>query len=443
MTLILMQKGTGATRPLVAAFGPLDPGKLPAKLGPGPCIVVDSDGHGTEDMRQVVEFAAQKSGATSFNVTALIGFSIGCSRVRALRRGGAKPSAYLLMDGTHASWPPQPWQIDWIQDIANQARAGKILVVASHTYQTYTEKIASNPFASTVTVLRQATGYPLAQGGPPNAPVITRDPVTGPPSSGLWIYSYASAEIDKAAHAYQGGPALHELAGKHLAPWLAAVGTSSPTIAPVPQTMRRALLVGDSLASGLGLPLGTRFQAAGGDFTAHAIDGSTIDQWAKGMDLAADLAKAQPLLTLVSLGTNDLAAKPAEYKAPLIAAIITRIRAAGSSVAWILPPTMPAVPDRGGLRGILAAELARLAVPAFDSTALTLPRAPDKIHPTPAGFDLWAARIMEWLSSPPATQPSTGPTGPSSGTTSPPAASTGGDLAPIAALGAVAFFLGG
>lgn len=437
-----MQKGTGAARPLVAAFGPLDPGKLPAKLGPGPCIVVDSDGHGTESMVQIVDFAAQKSGATSFSATALVGFSIGCSRVRTLRLDGAIAGAYLLMDGTHASWPPQPWQIQWIRDIADQARAGKILVVASHTYQTYTEKIAGNPFASTVTVLRQATGYQLAQGGPSTAPVITRDPITGPPSSGLWIYSYASAEIDKAAHAYQGGPALHELAGKHLAPWLAAVGSSAPAVTPTPQTARRALLVGDSLASGLGLPLGTRFHAAGGDFTAHAIDGSTIDQWAKGADLAADLAKAQPSLTLVSLGTNDLAAKPAEYKAPLIAAIVTRIRAAGSSVAWILPPTMPTVPDRGGLRGILAAELARLAVPAFDSTALTLPRAPDKIHPTPAGFDLWAARIMEWLSSPPATQPSTGPARPNSSASSP-ATSAGGDVAPLAALGAVAFFLGG
>lgn len=154
MTLTLMQKGTGAARPLVAAFGPLDPGKLPAKLGPGPCIVVDSDGHGTESMVQVVDFAAQKSGATSFSATALIGFSIGCSRVRALRLGGAIPGAYLLMDGTHASWPPQPWQIQWIRDIADQARAGKILVVASHTYQTYTEKIVPTasiqPFASTV-----------------------------------------------------------------------------------------------------------------------------------------------------------------------------------------------------------------------------------------------------------------------------------------------------
>src|SRR5262249_4609080 len=121
MSLTVMQKGTGAARPLVAAFGPLDPGMLRIKLGPAPCIVVDSDGHGLETMAQVVDFAAQRSGATSFSATALIGFSIGCSRVRALRLGGANAGAYLLMDGTHANWPPEPWQIQWIRELADQA----------------------------------------------------------------------------------------------------------------------------------------------------------------------------------------------------------------------------------------------------------------------------------------------------------------------------------
>lgn len=38
-----------------------------------------------------------------------------------------------------------------------------------------------------------------------------------------------------------------------------------------------------------------------------------------------------------------------------------------------------------------------MAVPAFDSEALSLPRAADGIHLTPAGYDTWAGHIVHWL----------------------------------------------
>ena len=98
----------------------------------------------------------------------------------------------------------------------------------------------------------------------------------------------------------------------------------------------------------------------------------------------------------MSLGTNDLAAKPADYKRALIEAIVTRVRAAGSAPAWLLPPRMP-LADRGGLRAILRSELARLAVPAFDAEALDLPRGPDGIHPTPEGQAIVARNVAAAL----------------------------------------------
>src|SRR5262249_49529645 len=289
----------------------------------------------------------------------------------------------------------QPGQIQWLRDLADQARTGRLLLVASHTYQTYTEKIAGNPFASTVTVLRLATGFALAQGGPPMAPIASRDPLTGPPASGLWVYSSASKAIAPDAHSYQGGPALYALAAAHLVPWLAAQSSAALS----PRTAPRTLLIGDSLAAGLAAPLRTRLRTAGGDLASRAVNGTTIDQWAHGSALAEALAQAHPAVTLVSLGTNDLAAKPADSKRPLIEAIVTRMRTAGSAPAWLLPPRMP-LPDRGGLRAILAPELARLAVPAFDAEPPDLPRW-DGIHPTPAGFDTWAAAIVQWMTAPP------------------------------------------
>jgi lysophospholipase L1-like esterase len=340
----------------------------------------------------------------------LIGFSIGCSRVRGLRVAGASAGAYLLVDGTHAGKPPQPWQITWIKDLADQARAGRLLLVASHTYQTYVEKMPK-PYSATVTVLRQATGFALAQGGPATAPIVAKQPVTAPPAAGLWVYSYASAEADYEAHAYQGGPALHAMAATHLAPWLAAASTG-----PAGVLGRGALLVGDSLAVGLASPLRSRFRAAGGELAGHGINSTTIDHWAQGTTLAAALTQARPALTLVSLGTNDLAAKPADHKRPLIATLVARVRASGSGIAWVLPPSVP-ITDRGGIRAILAEELAQLAVPAFDSEKLTLPRAPDGIHLTPAGYDTWAGHIAQWLAAPRPVGPS--PTWPA---WSPPAA---------------------
>jgi hypothetical protein len=229
MALSLLQRGTGPARPLVAAFGPMTVAKLPKTLGPVPCIVADPDpkGEGAETIAQIVDFAAKQAGVGHFGATALIGFSIGCKRVRQLRIGGATAGAYLLVDGTHANWPPLPWQIEWLQALAADARAGRILLVASHTYQTYVEKMA-HPFAASVTVLRQATGFPLTAGGPPDAPVVSRNPLNGPMSSGLWVYSYASKEADYEAHKHQGGPVAHQLAARHLAPWIASLSFSAP-----------------------------------------------------------------------------------------------------------------------------------------------------------------------------------------------------------------------
>ena len=95
MALRVLQSGQGASRPLVAAFGPMAAAKLPKIFGPAACIVFDNDGHGTETMPQIVDFAANQGGFNAISSTAMIGFSIGCSRVRGLRLGGASASAYL------------------------------------------------------------------------------------------------------------------------------------------------------------------------------------------------------------------------------------------------------------------------------------------------------------------------------------------------------------
>ena len=226
MTLRLVQRGIGATRPLVATFlawAGMD-AKIRAAFGPAPCIVADDSAKGTETLAEIMEFAHKSAGVSHVSRLALIGYSAGCQRVRKLRIDGANADAYLLSDGTHASWPPQEWQIAWLRDLATEARKGKVLVVASHTWQTYTEKLKppQTPYASTVTVLRQATGFPLEHGGPPEAPVVSRD-------GQLWVYSYATKEADMVAHSYQAMVVQPKPAAQHLAPWLLNGPQMSPT----------------------------------------------------------------------------------------------------------------------------------------------------------------------------------------------------------------------
>lgn len=217
MVLRLVQLGIGATRPLVAMFlasGDLDR-KIRAAFGPAPCIIADHTRDGTDTLPELVEFAHKNAGVSHVSKLALIGYSAGCQRVRKLRIDGAIAAAYLFSDGTHASWPPQEWQIAWLRDLATEARKGKVLVVASHTWNTYTEKLTppQTPYASTVTVLRQATGFPLEHGGPPDAPVVSHD-------GQLWVYSYASKDADKVAHSYQAMVVQPKLVAHHVAPWL-------------------------------------------------------------------------------------------------------------------------------------------------------------------------------------------------------------------------------
>jgi hypothetical protein len=90
-----------------------------------------------------------------------------------VRLAGVSASAYLLVDGTHASWPPAEWQIAWLRELATEARQGRVLMVATHTLQSYSEKLPpGRAFSSTGRVLRAATGWPLDHAGPLDMPEV-------------------------------------------------------------------------------------------------------------------------------------------------------------------------------------------------------------------------------------------------------------------------------
>lgn len=160
--------------------------------------------------------------------------------------------------------------------------------------------------------------------------------------------------------------------------------------------LRRVLLVGDSLAVGLRAPLSTLAHRAGVELGARARNSTTIDEWARGHELAEGLAQVAPTITAICLGTNDMLTNDIEAKRPHVRAIVDRVLGAGSAVAWLEPPEPMPFPDRG-VRALLVDELARRNVRLMRSEGLDLERAPDHVHLTGRGYAAWATVIADWL----------------------------------------------
>lgn len=221
MTLRRIQPGVGPNPPLVILFlvgSSLDP-EIKQTLGPRPCIIADDSAHGSEAMSGLLAYAAGARAVEpheGFAKIYVVGYSMGMQRVRALLRNGVdsdRIDGVIAIDGTHASLPPEPWQIEVWRDLAERARRDEILFVATHTYQTYVEHLRSPfiPYLSTVSALRRALGLDLEHGGPVDAPVEHHD-------HGLHVYSYDSRDIDKLAHALQQTAVLPTMLRRHVYP---------------------------------------------------------------------------------------------------------------------------------------------------------------------------------------------------------------------------------
>lgn len=239
-SLRLVQAGTGPSRPAVFLFlvGSHMDADLIAALGPVPCIVADDGAHGTETIAELLAFARAKGGFSENPWFALCGYSMGVQRVRTLLRAGATPAAVIAIDGTHASKPPESWQIDVWKNLCADARAGRVTFAATHTLQTYTEllKPPDTPFICTVNVLRMATGWPLDGAGPIDAPGETQ-------AGDLHVYSYQSKTIDGPAHIAQQRIALPFVLKRHVKPLVDEERGQQPP--PVPRPVDETLTLGE------------------------------------------------------------------------------------------------------------------------------------------------------------------------------------------------------
>ena len=174
---------------------------------------------------------------------------------------------------------------------------------------------------------------------------------------------------------------------------------SGPTLKPGD----RVLLIGDSLAVGLAVPLGSLCKDHKLAFQGIGKIGTRIDQWANSADLAAAIEVFKPTVILVSLGTNDAymmaPPEPADRQAQAFVDLLGRLEGSGArAIVWLEPPTLPpAAKGLPGIRALIESGRRRARVSIYASQKLTLPRGPDGIHPVASGYALWAGSLWQWL----------------------------------------------
>ena len=171
--------------------------------------------------------------------------------------------------------------------------------------------------------------------------------------------------------------------------------TPEPPAEAAPVTARRIVLVGDSLAQGLGPALAEIARGVPCGFHAVGKQSTRVRDWMRDSDLVAAIGAPPADLVLVSLGTNDMRTADPAAAGTEAGALVDKIVAAGASVAWIGPPRMTF--DTGVFRPALAGACSARNVRICDSQSLDLERAADGIHLTPKGYRAWAETIATWV----------------------------------------------
>jgi hypothetical protein len=161
-----------------------------------------------------------------------------------------------------------------------------------------------------------------------------------------------------------------------------------PEVVP-PRHYQRVLHVGDSTVGGYGglaKALKTRFAAENTRYVSDTIVSLAIRTLAHGKTLKADIARNDPDLVLLTVGTNDVFLPSPEQMAGDVRAIVAAV--GSRDCYWIGPPTWK---QDTGIVAVIRANAGHCRF--FDSSLLPLARARDGVHPTDRGGEDWAARF--------------------------------------------------
>ncbi|HKR00857.1 MAG TPA: SGNH/GDSL hydrolase family protein [Pyrinomonadaceae bacterium] len=158
---------------------------------------------------------------------------------------------------------------------------------------------------------------------------------------------------------------------------------------PLSLRNKTVLLVGDSMAEGVGPWLQKKVESVGGRFINGQERSSTIVWWQGSGKLREELMRYQPDVVFIALGSNEIFLDKPELRAPLIKQMVEEIGARSSY--WIGPPSWK--PDTGLVRVI---EENFQPGHFYNSNDLKVPRAHDGKHPTAQGYETWTDLVWNW-----------------------------------------------
>lgn len=155
---------------------------------------------------------------------------------------------------------------------------------------------------------------------------------------------------------------------------------------------QRLLVIGDSLAVGLGPHLKADAAMDRVPYVAvEAKGGTAAHQW--DYKIAGLLQQHKPDTVLVVLGTNDAAMPDPTVNRQRIKKIVGFVNDSGARLVWVGMPTLPPRLKADVVRDMITST----GVDYLDSRQISFERSPDGIHATPAGYAAWARAIWSYV----------------------------------------------
>lgn len=163
---------------------------------------------------------------------------------------------------------------------------------------------------------------------------------------------------------------------------------------PLVQKGSTIMLLGDSLAVGLGSHFHKVSREVGYKPVSYSKSGTTTIYWLRQIERLLSLHK--PKLVLVSLGTNDsYGVGPNSPTSNTFAMMSDIIAKSGAIIVWIAPPDI----KKEKIKKIQdVRRMIMSAVPCyFPSEKFDIPLI-DGIHTTGKGYSSWMSELWHWMS---------------------------------------------
>lgn len=158
---------------------------------------------------------------------------------------------------------------------------------------------------------------------------------------------------------------------------------------PLSLKNKTVLLVGDSMAEGVGPWLQKKVEEVGGRFINGQERSSTIVWWQGSGKLRELMTRYSPDVVFIALGSNEIFIEQPALRAPLIKQMVAELGKRPGY--WIGPPSWK--PDKG-----LVHVIEENFQPGhfYNSNDLKVPRAADGKHPTAQGYQTWTELVWNW-----------------------------------------------